>query len=346
MSIKIDIINPINCPGWNDLILNTQGYSFFHTSNWASVLFESYHFNPVYFSALANGHLSIVIPLMEVNSIVTGKRGISLPFSDFCNLVVGPENKLQDVLGAILEYGKASGWRYAEFRGDSELLHNETPSVSFYEHHLELCKDENKVFENFRDSTKRNIRKAEREDVKIEIHTTLASIGQYYHLHCITRKRHGVPPQPFIFFKKIYENILSKELGFVILAYHSKRIIAGAVYFYFGEKALFKFGASKQEYLSLRPNELVMWDAIKCFCQKGFKTFSFGRTDTANEGLRNFKCGWGSREKLINYFKYNFSQKAFIQDKQHLGTMQKKIFQDTPLPLLKLFGTLLYKHIA
>ncbi len=344
--MAIEIINPIEYPGWDNLILATGDYSFFHTSNWASVLFESYQFKPVYFSVLDNGHLSLLIPLMEVKSLITGKRGISLPFSDFCNPIVRQENKAKDAISTILEYGKESGWQHVEFRGDSGLFYNETPSQCFYEHSLELCKDENKLFETFRESTKRNIRKAEREGVAIEVHNSSASVEQYYRLHCITRKRHGSPPQPFVFFKKIYEHILSKNLGFVILAYHSDETIAGAVYFHFGEKALFKFGASKQEYLSLRPNDLVMWEAIKWYCQKGFKTFSFGRTDRDHEGLRNFKSGWGSRENLINYFKHNFSQNAFIQSKQAMGTIQKTIFQHSPLPLLKLVGSLLYKHIA
>ncbi len=344
--MALEIINPIEYPGWDNLILATRDYSFFHTSNWASVLFESYHYKPVYFCEPGNGHLSLLIPLMEVNSLITGKRGISLPFSDFCNPIVPPESNAQDIRSKILKYGKEVGWRYVEYRGDGSLFQNELPSQCFYEHNLELCKDENKIFKSFRESTKRNIRKAEREGVTIEIHSTQASVEQYYHLHCITRKRHGVPPQPFIFFKKIYENILSKNLGFIILAYHSDEIIAGAVYFHFGEKALFKFGASRQEYLDLRPNDLVMWAAIKWYCQKGFKTFSFGRTEIENEGLRNFKKGWGSEERLVNYFKYDFSQKTFIQDKQHLGMMQKAIFQHSPLPMLKIFGSLLYKHIA
>lgn len=344
--MALEIINPITYPGWDNLILAIQEYSFFHTSDWASVLFESYHFKPLYFSEFENDHLSLLIPLMEVNSLITGKRAISLPFSDFCDLIVRQENKFKDALNTIFEYGKESGWRYVEFRGDSGLFHNEIPSVSFYEHYLELCKDEDKIFESFRESTKRNIRKAERDGVTIEVCNSAESVEQYYHLHCITRKRHGVPPQPFIFFKKIYENILSNNLGFVILAYHSKEAIAGAVYFHFGEKALFKFGASKQEHLSMRPNDLVMWEAIKWYCQKGFNAFSFGRTDIYNKGLRNFKCGWGSKEKLINYFRYNFSKNAFIQSKQDLGMAQQTIFQHSPLPLLKLFGSLLYKHIA
>jgi len=35
-------------------------------------------------------------------------------------------------------------------------------------------------------------------------------MGEYYRLHCLTRKRHGLPPQPTGFFQKIQEHIIAK----------------------------------------------------------------------------------------------------------------------------------------
>lgn len=62
-----------------------------------------------------------------------------------------------------------------------------------------------------------------------------------------------------------------------MLASFKGTIIAGAIYFHFGEKAVYKYGASDVKYQQLRPNNLVMWEAIRLYCQNGYKSFCFGR---------------------------------------------------------------------
>ncbi|MCK4790639.1 MAG: hypothetical protein KAV87_43285 [Desulfobacteraceae bacterium] len=35
-----------------------------------------------------------------------------------------------------------------------------------------------------------------------------------------TRKMHGLPPQPYLFFEKVFEFMISKNMGLVVLAVH------------------------------------------------------------------------------------------------------------------------------
>ena len=72
--MDIEIINPLNYPGWDELLLTNKNSSFFHTSFWARVLSESYGYEPLYFTAVDNKKLSVLIPLMAVKSFLTGKR--------------------------------------------------------------------------------------------------------------------------------------------------------------------------------------------------------------------------------------------------------------------------------
>ena len=133
--------------------------------------------------------------------------------------------------------------------------------------------------------------------------------------------------------------------GFVALAYYSKNVVAGAVYFHFGEKAIYKYGASDRDYQHLRPNNLVMWEAIKSCAQNGFEHFSFGRTDLDHEGLLQFKRGWGAKEETINYYKFDLTKNAFIKDPSGIKTSYS-FFQKLPMPLLKLAGWLFYRHVG
>jgi len=48
------------------------------------VLRETYGHVPLYAARFAGGQLEGLLPLMEVSSPFTGRRGVSLPFTDFC----------------------------------------------------------------------------------------------------------------------------------------------------------------------------------------------------------------------------------------------------------------------
>ena len=113
--------------------------------------------------------------------------------------------------------------------------------MSFYVGTLDLKRNKKENFTAFRSNTRRNINKAIREEVKVRTENSLESVRVFYRLHCATRKYHGIPPQPFYFFEKMYEHIISQKKGFIVLAKYQKKPIAGAVFFSFGEKGIYKF---------------------------------------------------------------------------------------------------------
>lgn len=157
---------------------------------------------------------------------------------------------------------------------------------------------------------------------------------------------HGLPPQPLSFFNKIYKYVIKKNSGFVVLASYEKKYIAGAVFFSFGNKALYKYGASDRGFQHLRANNIVMWKAIQWYCQNGYKYFYFGRTEPENNGLRQYKNGWGVNEYIIRYYRYDLRKDTFIKGKVKKAPSYTNYFKKIPIPFLRLIGSLLYKHIG
>jgi hypothetical protein len=345
MTVKLELLNPVELDDWDELLLTNESYSFFHTSPWAKVLCESYNYKPLYFTAIDNGRLSALIPIMEINSLLTGRRGVSLPFTDYCQPIISGKVDSQAIIGSLIGYGKKAGWKYIEWRGDEGCFRTVTPSSFYFGHTIDLTRNEKEILSTCRSSTQRNIKKAVREGVHVDICNSLEATKVFYQLNCLTRKNHGVPPQPFLFFKKVFEHIISRGLGVIALASHSEKVIAGAIYFHFGGKAIYKYGASHQNYQHLRPNNLVMWEAIKWYARNGFKVLNLGRTEQENAGLLQFKRGWGTREETIKYFKYDFRKKTFVRDHSKIWRFSK-FFKRTPSPLLNHIGAILYRHIA
>lgn len=343
---KFEIVNPVEYSQWDNLVLQAKEYSFFHSSGWAEVLRRSYDYRPLYFTSTEEGKLLALIPIMEVKSLLTGKRGVSLSFADYCEPIGTNAEAFTALFNHVIDFGRKRGWRHIELRGGESFLAAAPASDEYLCHTLELSGNEESLLSRFRHSTRINIKKAIREGVEIRISTAFQAIKDFYELHCMTRKRHGVPPQPFHFFRNIHEILIAKNSGLVLLASYRERPIAGAVCFHFGNKAIYKYGASDNSYQQLRANNLITWEAIKWYSGNGYAAFCFGRTNYENEGLRQYKNGWATTEKKIAYYEYNLKQGEFVGNLADKKTMGNAVLQKVPKSFLKTIGRILYRHIG
>lgn len=344
-SLEIQRINPVGHANWNAMIASQPKHSFFHTTEWANVLAKTYGYTPVYFAA---GKTSVrsILPLMEVDSWLTGRRGIGLPFTDDCEPLGADADTFQKLFKNAVEFGKSRNWKYIECRGGRELFGEVPASLLFYGHGLDLRAGEDKLFSQLESPVRRAVGKAEKAGVTVQILRSAEAVRIFYSLHCRTRKKHGLPPQPFSFFLNIYRHILSQDMGMVILAWHHGRPIAASVYVNFGNQAIYKYGASDEAFQNLRGSNLVMWAAIKEYVRRGAKHLDLGRTSVGNEGLRKFKLGWGTEERKIEYVKFDLRKNEFVADADETSGWHTRVFRRMPVFLSRIIGAGLYKHWA
>ncbi len=343
---RLEIVNPIQQPEWDSQLVSHPDYTFFHGAAWVKVLCATYRHKPLYFALRGEHRLWGLLPVLEVNSRLTGSRGVSLPFTDECQPLSFGTVRYEDVLNKIIEYGKARNWNYLECRGGGNLVPGIPASLTFLGHTLELLASEKTLFDRFESSVRRAIRKAENAGVQVEISSTLEALRTFYSLHCQTRKKHGVPPQSWAFFLNIHEHILSKKMGVVTVAKYRQTPIAAAVFFHLGAKAIYKYGASDMAFQRLRGNNLMMWEAAKWYARQGGLSLHFGRTSITNEGLRRFKLGFGTVEKKIEYFKYDVRKARFVTDRDKASGWYNAVFRWIPVPLARRLGTFLYRHLS
>ncbi len=233
-----------------------------------------------------------------------------------------------------------------ELRGGSLAGNDVTASTAYLNHTLLLVADEDEIKSGFRSSTKRNIKRAVKEGVEVARDDSMTGIKQYYRLNSLTRREHGLPPQPFSFFQNLHTHIIRKESGTIFLGKHKGEIIAAIVCLHFGQKAIYKYGASDRRFQATRSNNLVMWKAIRHYGSTGYKTFCLGRTEPDNKGLIQFKAGWGTRETMINYMKYNLRKNGFVEGTPKTRGFHNTILSRMPIPALNLLGKVLYRHMG
>lgn len=282
---------------------------------------------------------------MEVSSSITGRRGVALPFSDFCPPLFFAEMQMSSLTKELSKLGRSRSWKYIEVRGGPPELDRSPASPSFYGHRLVL-NDPAILRSNFSDSVRRALNKAERSSLTVQITRAREAVARFYELHMRTRRKHGAPPQPMRFFQSIYQNLLEAGLGFVVIAKKLSQPIAAAVYFTNGDNAVYKFGASDERFLGLRANNLVMWEAIKHLCADGVKSLHLGRTALDNAGLRRYKLGWGVKEEPLVYWRLNpVTEKWTSRSGDSSSSFAQQLFARLPLKMNRWAGSLLYPHL-
>ena len=283
---------------------------------------------------------------MEVDSWLTGRRGVTLPFADECGPLGADAGSFAALFRAVLDHGKARSWRHWECRGGRSRFGGVPASTSYWGHHLDLSVDEAALFARVGASSRRAVRKAESCGLTVEFSQGITEMREFYRLLCRTRRRLGVPPQPWRLFQNVHRRVLSQNQGWVALARMGRIAIAGAVYFHSGTTALYKFGASDGRFQSFRANNLVMWEAIKRHARRGFEAIDFGRTSLHNDGLRRYKLSWGAHETPIEYVRYDLRTGKFVTVPDRSSGWHSRLFRILPVSLARVVGAAVYRHVA
>ena len=345
-SLQMRILDPVSDPGWNHVVALHRDAGCFHTSAWAKVLRQTYHHHPFYLQFSRGRRLAALIPLMEVRSPFTGRRGVCLPFSDACEPLIFDPEAVDLVRDRLVRFARERRWKHLEIRGGKWFQPASSSVAKFYGHTLDLRRGAEELAARVASPVRRAIRKAERSGVKaVAAGRNRDAMNDFYHLHAQTRRRHGLPPQPASFFLNIYEHIIKPGLGFTVLAQRESCPIAAAIFFRFGRNALYKYGASDKRFQEFRANDLVMWHGIQFLLRTGVEKLHFGRTERENEGLRRFKLSWGTQEEVIDYCRIDPLGRQRLMPAPHNFGFHKRVFGRLPLRLNRLVGSMIYPHL-
>ena len=345
-STGASLVNPLRHPGWDSLLAAHGQSSIFHGAAWARVLCETYGHQPFYIAQFEGKRLTGLLPVMEVASRVTGRRGVSLPFTDHCASLHTEGCQASSLYRAATACGQRRQWKFLECRGADAAWEGSAPSLSFYSHVIDLAVGPRRLGKNLDGSLRRGVRRAEESGLRVSFENGTGAMRAFYTLHGGTRRRHGLPPQPWRFFQNIQRHLIETGQGFIAMVRLEQQPLAAGVFFWQGRKAFYKFGASDYGFQQTRPNNLMMWSAMRHCAERGLHSLNLGRTSLSHDGLRRFKLALGASEEKVQYGKYDFGSKQFVVDVDGVEGWFNRVFAALPMPVLRLAGSILYPHLS
>jgi hypothetical protein len=346
--MKLYEIDPLSDHRWDDLSASHPNSSAFHQTGWLKALAKTYGYRPMALTSARPGErLSDGIVFCEVNSWITGRRLVALPFSDHSEPLWNESSLPAEFANWMDDQRRRHDWKYIELRSLSwarEFADSLTPSDSFWLHRLDLTPTAQELFDGLhRSCLQRRILHAERQQLSYEKGCSDAILKEFYRLFTMTRRRFRLLPQPYAWFRNLIA-CMGQDVQ-IRIARKDGNAIAAILTLCHHKTVIYKYGCSDEALHHLGGMPFLFWKVIEESRTDGAELLDFGRTELSNNSLVAFKDRFGAYRTKLNYFRCQNVVCGTTSSLLNL-TCARKIFSVLPSAFSSKLGQLAYRHIG
>jgi hypothetical protein len=308
----VAIVKPEQDDAVRALLEVSDQATIYHTPEWRDVLLDTYGYEPLYLGCLDRGRA-----LIEYALRLYGEYGA----------------------GALEVRTRADVNSLADDRF-SNVNYFITSIVRLYE-------DPERVWKSFKDRNIRTeVRQARKKGVRVRAGESEQDLRDFYLHFSASRLQHGVPPQPFKFFRNLWRHLRPEYLD-LFVATHEGQPVGGLITLSFGKTMCAAYIGSDMAYRSHRVHQTLFWKAMETGCTRGQTGFDFLRTPKNSESLRYFKQRWNASEYDLMYMYYPEVRgtASTIEDTAKYRLMTA-VLSRSPVIVGRLLGRALYRHLG
>lgn len=297
-SPTVERIDPRSDLRWHELAAGPGG-SLFTCPPWLTALSATYGFEPEARVAVGpSGETAGGVAWIDVSD-VRGRRRLALPFSDRAEPLVPDAETWGLVSGEALSGDLPFTMRCLD-TSPAVVDPRLTCVGAAAWHETSLDRPIEEIYAAFKKRTRRDIKVAQREGVKVVLSDGLGALLEFHGLHVRLRKeKYRLLAQPQEFFRQVWEAFTPTDGIWTALALVDGETVAGAVYLIWQDKVYLKHSASRRDRLQVCPNEALHWTVIQWAHERGLRALDWGSSDLDQPGLCAYKTKWASTEGRI-----------------------------------------------
>jgi lipid II:glycine glycyltransferase (peptidoglycan interpeptide bridge formation enzyme) len=195
---------------------------------------------------------------------------------------------------------------------------------------LNITKSEEELMAQMRKTTRYEVKKAIRENIKITISADEKEIKKFYDIQIETAKRQKFVPFSYKFLHEQFKIFAQNRNALLYSAEFEKKLLAQAFVIFYGKEAIYHYGVSTDEGRRHPGAYLIQWEAIKEAKKRGITRYNFWGVAPENNsahrfsGLSLFKRGFGGQD-----FEYLHAQDLIINKPKYLLNYLIELFRKT-----------------
>lgn len=196
---------------------------------------------------------------------------------------------------------------------------------------LDITKNDLELMTQMRKTTRYEVKKATKENIRITTSTDEEDIKEFYDLQIETAKRQKFVPFTYKFLHEQFKTFIQDGNALLYKAEFENKLLAQAFIIFYGKEAVYHYGVSTEEERRHPGAYLIQWKAILEAKKRGITRYNFwgvapqDKSDHRFAGLSLFKRGFGGED-----FEYLHAQDLIINKPKYLvnyliETLRKKI---------------------
>jgi FemAB-related protein (PEP-CTERM system-associated) len=281
---------------WDEFVMACPAATFFHRAGWQEVIEGVFGHRSWFLYAEKEGAIVGVLPLAQVKSLLFGNAMASLPFCVYGG-VASTDAEASAALEAEAErLARRAGVAHLEYRNVAPH-HPDWPKQDLYVTFRKeiLPKGEDNLL-----AIPRKQRAMVRKGIKAGLFAELdAGVERFFALYADNVHRHGTPPMPKRYFRRLKE-IFGEDCEVQIVLDAQGTPVSGVMSFYFRDEILPYYAGDTEAARDLAANDFKYWELMRRACERGCKVFDYGRSKQGT-GSYAFKKNWGFEPAPLHY---------------------------------------------
>jgi CelD/BcsL family acetyltransferase involved in cellulose biosynthesis len=321
--------------------------SLFTSPPWIRAVCESYDFTPEARVSVTEDGTPVGGLAWVTIADIRGERISALPFCDRADPMVSAPEGWDGLADDVLATQTPLTMRcFSDNPAAADSRLRTVGEAAWHGTPLDCTEDE--LYKRISSTSRRNLKAADRNGVKVVASTEVDAVHAFHRLHVRLRKnKYRLLAQPLEFFERIWQQFTGDDAVVTLLAEVDGQVAAGAMYLVWGNRLYYKFGASLSEYLPMRPNDALYWAACKLALSRGLESVDWGISDLDQPGLVSYKRKWASEERRVVTLRGGPDPTPNPEVGAMLGELTR-LFTDESVPdeISTEAGALLYRHFC
>ena len=281
---------------WEAFVAACPEATFFHRIGWRELLERCFGHRTHYLLAERGGELAGVLPLAEVKSLLFGHALVSLPFCAVAGVASSDPLALEALHEAAAALAAKLGTQHLELRNPAPRAPG-WPRQELYASFRKALAPE--VEANML-AIPRKQRAMVRKGIKNGLAAELdAGVERFFALYADNVHRHGTPPLPKRYFEAL-RSTFGKDVEVLTVLAPDGKPVSSVLSFYFKDEVLPYYAGDLVEARDLAANDFKYWELMRRACERGVRTFDFGRSKQGT-GPFDFKKNWGFEPQPLHY---------------------------------------------
>jgi FemAB-related protein (PEP-CTERM system-associated) len=281
---------------WDDFVLACPQATFFHRAGWQRILRDVFKHETYFLAAKQGGRITGVLPLGHVRSWLFGSALTSLPFAVYGGVAADDQVSADALEAEAQRLAKTLQVPHLELR-NVQRRHADWPVQDLYvTFRKAILPDEEANMLAIPRKQRAMVRKGIKNGLTSGID---AGVERFFALYADNVHRHGTPALPRRYFEAL-QQVFGNACEVLTVSGPDGTPLSSVLSFYFRDEVLPYYAGDAEAARDLAANDFKYWDLMRRACQRGLKTFDYGRSKQGT-GSYAFKKNWGFEPQPLHY---------------------------------------------